>query len=78
MCNLGKPSATKLEVFHTLHYSPRIWKKEKKGRFEEEKEEANAKNLKGVFAKVNSGLKKSLLVNATIFALCIFLANTPL
>ena len=43
----------------------------------EEKEGGNAKNMKGVFAKVKTGLKKIVLINATIFALCIFFANTP-
>ena len=36
------------------------------------------KKLKGVFAKVNTGLKKSILINATIFALCIFPSKHPL
>ena len=49
----------------------------KKEKFGEEKETKNAKNMKGVFAKVKTGLKKFVLINATIFALCIFLANTP-
>ena len=51
--------------------------KEKKEKFGEEKEETNAKNMKGVFAKLTTGLKKSVLINATIFALRIFFANTP-
>ena len=44
---------------------------------ESRKSNANAKNMKGVFAKVKTGLKKSVLINATIFALCTILANTP-
>ena len=48
-----------------------------KEKFGEEKEAKNAKNMKGVFAKVKTGLKKIVLMNATIFALCIFFANTP-
>ena len=51
--------------------------KEKKGNLQRNKREKNAKNMKGVFAKVKTGLKKIVLINATIFALCIFLANTP-
>ena len=35
------------------------------------------KNMKGVFAKVKTGLKKIALMNAIIFALFIFFANTP-
>ena len=56
---------------------PRNIKKGKKEKFGEEKEEKNAKNMKGVFAKVKTGLKKIVLINATIFALCTILANTP-
>ena len=44
---------------------------------ESRKSNANAKNMKGVFAKVKTGLKKIVLINATIFALCTILANTP-
>ena len=42
-----------------------------------EKEAKHAKNKKGVFAKVKTGLKKMVLINVTIFALCTFFANTP-
>ena len=48
---------------------PKNLEKEKKLKFGEEKEEKKAKNIKGVFAKVTTGLKKSVLINATIFAL---------
>ena len=51
--------------------------KEKNEKFGEEKEAKHAKNMKGVFAKVKTGLKKFVLINATIFALCTFFANTP-
>ena len=60
-----------------LRELPKNLEKAKKEIFEEEKEEKNAKNMKGVFAKVKTGLKKSVLINATIFALCTFFANTP-
>ena len=60
-----------------LRKLPKNLEKAKKEIFEEEKEGKNAKNMKGVFAKVKTGLKKSVLINATIFALCTFLANTP-
>ena len=56
---------------------PKNLEKAKKEIFEEEKEGKCKKNMKGVFAKVKTGLKKSVLINATIFALCTFLANTP-
>ena len=49
----------------------------KKLNSEKKKRRKNAKNMKGVFAKVTTGLKKSVLINATIFALRIFFANTP-
>ena len=53
-------------------------KDNKDKKFGEEKEEKlQKKNMKGVFAKVKNGLKKIVLINATIFALCIFFANTP-
>ena len=49
--------------------SPRIWKKKKeKDSKRKNRREKNAKTLKGVFAKVNTGLKKSILINASIFA----------
>ena len=51
---------------------PKNIEKRKKEKFGEGKEEKNAKNMKGVFAKVKTGLKKIVLMNATIFALCIF------
>ena len=51
--------------------------KEKKENLERKKKTKNAKNMKGVFAKVTTGLKKSVIINTKIFALCIFLANTP-
>ena len=51
--------------------------KEKNEKFGEEKEAKHAKNMKGVFAKVKTGLKKFVLIKATIFALYIFFANTP-
>ena len=60
-----------------LRKLPKNLEKAKKEIFEEEKEGKNAKNMKGVFAKVKTGLKKIVLINATIFALCTFLANTP-
>ena len=57
---------------------PKNLEKDKKDKnFGEEKEEKNATNLMGVFAKINTGLKKSILINASISAQCIFLANTP-
>ena len=56
---------------------PKNIEKGKKEKFGEEKEEKNAKNMKGVFAKVKTGLKKIVLINATIFALCIFLQTPP-
>ena len=60
-----------------LRKLPKNLEKSKKEKCEEEKEGENAKNMKGVFAKVKTGLKKFVLINATIFALCTFLANTP-
>ena len=60
-----------------LRKLPKNLEKAKKEKLEEEKEGENAKNMKGVFAKVKTGLKKIVLINATIFALCTFLANTP-
>ena len=60
-----------------LRKPPKNLEKAKKEKHEEEKEGENAKNMKGVFAKVKTGLKKIVLINATIFALCIFFANTP-
>ena len=60
-----------------LRKLPKNLEKAIKEKFEGEKEEKNAKNVKGVFAKVKTGLKKIVLMNATIFALCIFFANTP-
>ena len=60
-----------------LRKPPKNLEKAKKEKHEEEKEGENAKNMKGVFAKVKTGLKKIVLINATIFALCTFLANTP-
>ena len=56
---------------------PKNLGKEEENKIGEKKEEKSAKNMKGVFAKVTTGLKKSVLINATIFALCVFLANTP-
>ena len=49
----------------------------KKLNSDKKKRRKNAKNMKGVFAKVTTGLKKSVLINSTIFALRIFFANTP-
>ena len=60
-----------------LRKPPKNLEKAKKEKHEEEKEGENAKNMKGVFAKVKTGLKKIVLINATIFALCTILANTP-
>ena len=60
-----------------LRKPPKNLEKAKKEKHEEEKEGENAKNMKGVFAKVKTGLKKIVLINATLFALCTFLANTP-
>ena len=60
-----------------LRKLPENLKKAKKEKNEEEKEGENAKNMKGVFAKVKTGLKKIVLINATISALCTFLANAP-
>ena len=60
-----------------LRKLPKNLEKAKKEIFEEEKEGKSAKNVKGVFAKVKTGLKKFVLINATIFALCTFFANTP-
>ena len=57
---------------------PRNLTKGKKIRFGEEKEQKNAKNMKGVFAKVTTGLKKSILKNATIFAFMHVLSKRPL
>ena len=56
---------------------PKNLEKAKKEKLEEEKKGGNAKNMKGVFAKIKTGLKKSVLINASIFAFCTFLANTP-
>ena len=70
-----RPGCPKLCV--ELRRLPKNLEKAKKEKLEEEKEGKNAKNMKGVFAKVTTGLKKSVLINATIFALCVFLANTP-
>ena len=47
---------------------PKNLEKEQKQKFGEKKEGKNAKNMKGVFAKVKTGLKKFVLINATIFA----------
>ena len=60
-----------------LRKLPKNLEKSKKEKYEEEKEGENAKNMKGVFAKVKTSLKKFVLLNATIFALCTFLENTP-
>ena len=60
-----------------LRKLPKNLEKAIKEKFEGEKEGKNAKNVKGVFAKVKTGLKKIVLINATIFAFCTFFANTP-
>ena len=60
-----------------LRKLPKNREQAKKETFKEEKKGGNAKNTKGVFAKVKTGLNKFVLINATIFALCTFLANTP-
>ena len=65
------------KILRRVVQTPQESRKSKKDKHEEEKEGENAKNMKGVFAKVKTGLKKSVLINATIFALCTFLANTP-
>ena len=56
---------------------PKNLEKQKNKKKKGEKEGENAKNMKGVFAKVKTGLTKFVLINATIFALCTFFANTP-
>ena len=61
-----------------LRKLPKNLEKAKKEIFEEEKEGKSAKNVKGVFAKVKTGLKKFFLINATIFALMHFLSKHPL
>ena len=57
-----------MQGVHNFAYScvnsPRIWK--------------NTKNMKDVIAKVRADLNKIVMINATIFDLCIFLANTSL
>ena len=55
-----------------LRKLPKNLEKAIKEKFEGEIEEKNAKNVKGVFAKVKTGLKKFVLINSTIFALTIF------
>ena len=60
-----------------LRKLPKNLEKAKKEKLKEEKEGENPKNTKGVFAKVKTGLKKIVLIDATIFAFCIFFANTP-
>ena len=72
LCGPGCP-----KIFVELRKPPKNLEKAKKEKHEEEKEGGNAKNMKGVFAKVKTGLKKIVLINATIFALCTFLANNP-
>ena len=56
---------------------PKNKEKKKKRKIRRGKREKNAKKIKGVFANVKTGLKRIVGVNATIFALCIFFANTP-
>ena len=60
-----------------LSEPPKNLEKKERTKFGEEKEEKNAKNMKEVFTKVKIGPKKFVLINATIFALCIFFPQTP-
>ena len=71
-----RPGCPKFSV--ELRKLPKNLEKAIQEKFEEDKEGENAKNMKGVFANVETGLKKIVLINATIFALCTILANTPL
>ena len=51
-----------------LRKLPNNLEKAKKEKIEDKKEGKNAKNMKGGFAKVKTGLKKIVLINSTIFA----------
>ena len=62
------------KILRRVVRTPMNIEKGKKEKIGEEKEAKHAKNMKGVFAKVKTGLKKFVLINATIFALCTFLA----